>query len=162
MKNFQGELEKVQNYFAELATRKKASFSILLAYIFGSRAKGNIGQMSDYDFAVLFSAAVPHEEKHRLAHELAMSLDGARVDVVVLNNAPIELKYNIILEGKLLYRKDNFSKVEFEANTLSEYFDYRPVLHKQREDLIKEGNDAARIQRSRKTLRQIERMFDRT
>jgi hypothetical protein len=50
-------------------------------------------------------------------------------DIVVLNAAPVELASAIIAQGKRLYERDVFTRVEFEADTMSRYGDYLPVLH---------------------------------
>ncbi len=61
-------------------------------------------------------------------HAISKLLGTERVDVVLLNRAPIELAYHIIANGMLLYQKDLYTRVEFEANVLGKYGDYLPTL----------------------------------
>lgn len=104
---------------------------VKLAYLFGSRATGKIGPLSDYDFAIYLDEK---DEKKRfdlqlkLAGDISIKLKSDNVDLVVLNDvdAP-ELKYNIIKEGILLLEKEPF-KVLVEPKILNEYFDFHDLL----------------------------------
>jgi predicted nucleotidyltransferase len=83
---------------------------VCLVYLFGSQIEGNIGPLSDYDLAVLVDRAIDGRRvQARLAHELACALQTARVDVVFLNHASIELAFAINAQGKVLYEADAFS-----------------------------------------------------
>ena len=147
-----GFVEKLKKFF-----EKKSIFQ--LVYLFGSRSINRQGESSDYDFAVLPVKTLSMEERFSLIHELTIHL-GATVDLILLDEAPIELKYNIISTGKILYKKDDFYKVEFEAKTLSQYFDYLPVLHYFKKELLKGGKNDAGIQRNRKSFRKTEELFE--
>jgi len=87
-------LSQLENIFAEY-------HAIKLVYLFGSRAGGKVGPLSDYDFAFYFDQ--PNKKKR------------------------FDLKYNIIKEGRLLYEKEPF-KVMIEPKILNEYFDFRDSL----------------------------------
>ncbi|AOQ22675.1 hypothetical protein MTAT_26790 [Moorella thermoacetica] len=137
-------LNRVQHFFA---TR-----NIELAYLFGSRARGKAGPLSDYDFAILDPNMGRDDGYYRLILDLSALMGGASVDVVMLKFAPVELQYRVIKEGFLLYQKDVYTRVEFEGNVLSRYFDFLPVLRQQREDVLKEGKSEKRIQRYREAL----------
>ena len=79
------------------------------AYIFGSYARGKTGPMSDYDFGVLFqqelSANKLFDLKIRLLSELTTILNSNMVDLVVLNEAPVNIAMAVI-NGCLLYEKN--------------------------------------------------------
>jgi len=110
-----------------------------LAYLFGSRASGDTTPESDYDFGVLVEEGSDAACRHEMAHELGQVVGHSGVDVVVLNKAPIELAFNVIATGRLLYERDMVTCVEFEAKTMSRYGDYLPVLRQQREDIMREA-----------------------
>ena len=122
-----------------------------LAYLFGSRARGKVSFLSDYDFAILAPDG-GFEEHYRFFHDLSTIMNSSRVDVVMLKDAPVELRYRAIKEGILLYQKNRYIKVEFEGDTLSRYFDFLPVLRAQRKEILKEGKSGKRIQRYREAL----------
>lgn len=133
----------------------------LLSYLFGSRALGKAGFLSDYDIAVLCAPSSGPELMYQIAHELAGTLRTDKIDVINLSAAPLELQYRIIKEGVLLHEKDRYIRVEFEANVLSRYFDFLPVLRKQREDILGESKHERRIQRHREALGKTLRMLDK-
>jgi predicted nucleotidyltransferase len=124
-----------------------------MAYLFGSQVDGVTGPDSDYDFGVLVEGS--HDAlalSAHLTHALAVALETDRVDVVILNTAPIELAYAVIAQGLLLYERDLATRVEYEAGVLTRYGDYLPVLRAQRRDVLQGDNHAARIQRYRAAL----------
>jgi len=132
---------------------------IILAYLFGSQARKATGVLSDYDIAFLTNGPVSTDERYRWVHELSQFLEGRPVDLVILNTAPIELRYHIIAEGKRVYERDIVARVEFEANTLSFYGDMLPILRQQREAILSGRNRTYGIQRYRKALRQTIRVL---
>ena len=131
---------------------------VKLAYLFGSRVSGHVGASSDYDVGVLLDPdADALAATARIAHELALTLHTDRIDVVALNRAPIELAHAIIAQGQVFYQRDNVTRVEYEAQVMSRYGDYLPVLRAQRNDLLQENDYAPRIQRYRTAFRRTER-----
>jgi len=139
--------------------------NILLAYIFGSQVIGKIGPLSDYDFAVFLSQKPSFQFKYKLKNKLVNILNTEQVDLVILNDAPVELKYKVIATGKIIFQKNSLVRTEFEANTLSQYFDYLPVLRAQKKDILKVKSKgekyANRIQRYRAALRKTEEMLNK-
>jgi len=150
-------IQKLHSFFAGIKTES----CIDLAYVFGSRASGGEGPISDCDIAVLYSEFDSPSLKYELAHQLTAMLKTLKVDLVVLNDAPIELRYAIIASGIVVYEVDLTTRVEYEALTLSLYGDYLPVLRKQREDILKEDDNEAGIQRYRKALGETQRLLEK-
>jgi predicted nucleotidyltransferase len=151
--------EIIKNLHSFFCANKTTS-RIDLAYIFGSRAAGEEGPMSDFDIAVLFSGTHPSPMRYELSHELKNVLKTDRVDLVVLNKAPIELRYAVIASGIVVYEASVEARVEYEALTLSLYGDFLPVLRNQREDILKEGNNETGIQRYRTALGKTQRLLE--
>ena len=104
-----------------------------LVYLFGSRVRGDVGPLSDYDFAVYLENADKKrmfEIKFSLQAKLSRSLKTDNVDVVLLNIAGSpESKYNIIKEGKIIFEKKE-SRITVEPKILNEYFDFHAILSK--------------------------------
>jgi uncharacterized protein len=120
---------------------------IVLVYLFGSQAEGITGPASDIDLAILLDQPLDTPAAQaRLHHELGLLGLTSKVDVVWLRQAPIELAFAVIQGGILLFDRELASRVEFEAQVMSRYGDYLPVLRAQRADLLRGGNHAARIQ----------------
>lgn len=105
-----------------------------LVYLFGSRMKGDIGSLSDYDFAVYFNDKTSNQEmfdlKFSIEDKLSREFKTNKVDVVVLNltESP-ELKYNIIKEGRIIYEVEPYRLV-VEPKILNSYFDFIYSLRK--------------------------------
>lgn len=101
---------------------------IKLVYLFGSRARGDVGEMSDYDFAIYLEG----DPKLRLEIETKVSkaLDSDKIDILILNRCEKpELKYSVIKEGQLILEKEPY-KVQFEPRVMNEYFDFRTTLRR--------------------------------
>ena len=131
---------------------------ISLVYLFGSQVTGGIGPLSDIDLGVLIEhEAVSMELQARLAHEYARALGTERIDVVLLNKAPVELAFSVIALGTLIYKRSQAEKVEYEATVMSMYYDYLPILRKQREDILRGDRNGKRVQRYREALGRTER-----
>jgi predicted nucleotidyltransferase len=131
---------------------------IQLVYLFGSQITGNIGPVSDYDFGVLLDSKVAWPQvRAELGRRLAQALDTGRIDLVLLNRAPIELAFAVIAQGELLFERDVATRVEYEARIMSLYGDYLPILREQRRDILEDTGYDTRIQRYRAALRRTER-----
>jgi len=80
---------------------------VVLAYLFGSYAKGTARASSDVDIAVLLPYDTPRSKffdvRLALTNELMDLLHKNEVDVVVLNEATPLLAHEIVKDGKALY-----------------------------------------------------------
>jgi predicted nucleotidyltransferase len=145
-------LAELQAYFA-------AQEDVVLAYLFGSRARDRAAPESDYDIAVLSQPAAPPTRRYQLASELSALLHGAQVDLIVLNRAPVELAYTVIAEGHRLFERDIASRVEFEAGVLSRYGDFVHTLREQRTELLRGGRYEAGVRRNRAAFGKTQRVL---
>lgn len=128
-------------------TSKKVNASFLryekvvVAYLFGSRARGDFTEGSDMDFAILLSGSFkdPYDFV-RLIGELATALkvEDEKINLVVLNDADLELAYKVISEGSVVFERDVEKRVDFEVRVLKSYMDFKPVLDQMRTSLIRE------------------------
>ncbi|HSV84941.1 MAG TPA: nucleotidyltransferase domain-containing protein, partial [Levilinea sp.] len=134
---------------------------IELVYLFGSQVHGNIGPLSDYDIGIVENAPHPLSTHARFQHRLAQLLDTDKIDVVLLDQAPIELAYHVIARGRLLYKIDQFTHVEFEARILGLYGDYLPVLQMFRKEIQQGDPDGKRVQRYREALGRTQRTLSK-
>lgn len=67
-------------------------------------------------------------DRELLADRLARLLEVPEVDLIVLDEASLELRGRVVQEGRLLYSADESRRVAFEVRTQSEYLDFLPVL----------------------------------
>jgi len=114
---------------------------VTVAYLFGSRARDDFNVESDIDIAVLLSQSLsgPYDFV-RLVGESAdeLEVEDEKVNLVILNDASLELAYKVISEGKVIFERDFERRVEFEVHVLESYMDFKPVLDLMRRSLIEE------------------------
>ncbi|MFN8475079.1 MAG: nucleotidyltransferase domain-containing protein [Anaerolineae bacterium] len=107
---------------------------VLVAYLFGSQARGQAGPLSDVDFAVLFDKALPEDRyldtQLQLMDELGRAVEHDEVDIVVLNQAPLALAYRVLRDGILVFCSDEDARVQFTARTVIMYLDFKPVIER--------------------------------
>ncbi len=102
---------------------------VLAAWLFGSRAEGAGTRISDLDVAFLLDAAPGSdlfERRLSLRADLAQRLRTDALAVVVLNDAPVGLRFSILRRGRLLFCRDELARVRFEADARSRWFDMEP------------------------------------
>ena len=106
------------------AYMKRKGF-VSAAYIFGSHADGKAGPLSDIDIAVLFkndmSKRDMDEKKTILASEIPSIICTDDFDLIVMNHAPLLMKFNIIRSGRVL--KTSRERVPMEFRTISDFLD---------------------------------------
>lgn len=106
---------------------------IASAYLFGSRASGKSGSMSDVDIAILLKSNAPtgrellHEEDY-LSYRIAKALGVKEVDLIDLNNQGLTFVHNVLRTGKLIYDADPHFRIRFITRIISEYCDFEPTL----------------------------------
>ena len=106
---------------------------IKLVYLFGSKATGKTGPLSDYDFAVYLDEKTAIERfniRCELIGKISMALKTNAIDLCILNDLESpELKFNIIKDGRVIFEKEPF-RVLLEPKILNEYFDFKIMLQK--------------------------------
>lgn len=107
--------------------------AVKLVYLFGSRASGKVGPLSDYDFAVYLDEKDPQKRfdlRLDLLAKITTKLKTDDVDLCVLNDLYSPgFKYHIVKDGKVIYEKEPF-KLFVEPKILNDFFDFRQSLIK--------------------------------
>ena len=126
------------------------SSDVVLAYLFGSEAKGATNRESDIDIAVLLSDRVPQAEYGQRLVDLNTELIGIfqrdAIDVALLNSAPPLLAFQVVRHGVVIYDPDQ-RYVSFYINTFNRYTDTQPLRDLQWQYYLK--RQGARSQNSR-------------
>lgn len=107
---------------------------VALAYVYGSVAEGHETDRSDLDVAVLLETDPESLDRAidlnaRLAE--ALDLPGERVDVTILNDAPLRLLHQVVSKGEPALVREESRRVAFEADVMDRYFDFKPMLERQ-------------------------------
>ncbi len=106
---------------------------VLFAYLHGSFLEREDPQ--DIDVAVYLFPTIfdrfhqDGEVSLSFAIPLEMELEkhlARKVDLQVLNRAPLGFRYRVITEGKLIMERESNARCEFEYISRVEYYDFRP------------------------------------
>ena len=106
---------------------------VVFAYLHGSVL--SVDNPRDIDIGVYLYAdeferlSRTGETSLSFAIPLEMELEkvlGHKVDVQVLNRAPLSFRYRVITDGFLIVDKDSNLRSDFEYLSRVEYFDFRP------------------------------------
>ena len=114
---------------------------VKLVYLIGSYARDTAREDSDVDVAVLFMDNVSssdiltqYSELIALFEEILEISDNI-INIIDLQNIDIIFKMNVLLDGILLYKKDNISRADFQEATIREYLDFKPFVDVQKKYL---------------------------
>lgn len=125
--------EQLRDYFA-------GQPAVLLAYLFGSHARGQANPLSDLDIGVLHEQSLDRKASFDLRLSLIGDLMGIfhenDVDVVILNEAPLPLAYRVLRDGLLLYARDEQTRILYQADTVSRYLDFKPFVDYQNRAIL--------------------------
>ena len=117
-------------------------YGVVLAYLFGSQATGQVWLLSDVDIAVLFDNGANGANLSRLNAELIKALKSNDVDLVDLGKATPLLKYMVAREGQLLFCTDEDVRTRFVIDAIRAYEDTKPLRsegYKSLKERVKRG-----------------------
>lgn len=122
-------------HFSEKACRFIGGLGVEAVYLFGSRAMGRAGPLSDYDYGILHQER-GHQRGDTLYDHLydllgkisPRSLENDVIDIVFLRDAGLELRFHVVRYGEILFDGHPRKRLQFESETTILYCDYRPLL----------------------------------
>ena len=89
----------------------------------------SFGNLVDVDIAILLMEQIKADQflDYRLYFfsELARRLDSDSIDVVILNQASLLLKSQVIRYGQILFSRDEKSRISFETRAVMDYLDFK-------------------------------------
>ena len=101
-------------------------------YLFGSFARGAEDALSDLDLAILFDPKTPPVDLGQLTLDYLVQINRLlvtdEVSFLVLNTAPLTLRYEVVHTGKVLVDNDPAVRLSFELYTEDLYMDFKPLL----------------------------------
>src|SRR5207244_11767220 len=117
--------------------RKKHKFnqmfsqnSVNAAYLEGSLSIcTSFGHLTDVDIAILLMDQIKSDQfldyQLYFFSELAKRLESESIDVVILNQASLLLKLQVIKYGQILFSRDDKQRVLFETKAVMDYLDFK-------------------------------------
>lgn len=100
------------------------------AYLAGSLSnRTSFGHLSDVDIAILLMDQIKSDQfldyQLYFFSELAKRLESESIDVVILNQASMLLKLQVIKYGQILFTRDEKQRVSFETKAVMDYLDFK-------------------------------------
>jgi len=100
------------------------------AYLAGSlSSRASFGQLNDVDVAILLMDQIKSDQflDYQLffLSELANRLESDSIDVVILNQASLLLKLQVIKYGQILFSRDEKRRISFETRAVMDYLDFK-------------------------------------
>ncbi|GHO84600.1 type VII toxin-antitoxin system HepT family RNase toxin [Dictyobacter formicarum] len=102
------------------------------AYLAGSLSnRATFGQLSDVDIAVLLMDQIKADQfldyQLYFLSELTKRLESDTIDVVILNQASLLLKLQVIRYGQILFSRNEKQRVTFETRAVMDYLDFKKL-----------------------------------
>lgn len=100
------------------------------AYLAGSLTnRSSFGHLSDVDIAILMMDQIKSDQfldyQLYFFSELAKRLESDTIDVVILNQASLLIKLQVIKYGQILFSRDDKQRVLFETKAVMDYLDFK-------------------------------------
>lgn len=100
------------------------------AYLAGSLSnRTSFGHLSDVDIAILLMDQIKTDQfldyQLYFFSELAKRLESDNLDVVILNQASLLLKLQVIKYGQILFSRDEKQRISFETKAVMDYLDFK-------------------------------------
>ena len=119
---------------------------IVLTYLYGSLAKGTTNPRSDMDIAILLNEnisddAYPYGYRAEILSDLMKVFQTNRIDLVILNEAPPFLRFQVIRYGVLIFSRSEAKRIDFQVKTFATYNDVKRLLDVQHQYLTQRLRD---------------------
>jgi len=100
------------------------------AYLTGSLStRASFGHLTDIDVAVLLMDQIKADQfldyQLYFISELAKRLDSDTIDIVILNQASLLLKLQVIKYGQILFSRNEKQRISFETKAVMDYLDFK-------------------------------------
>lgn len=123
VKKMHKDIEEVKKVLRKHIDGIVEEYNVKLIYIFGSYAKGTNRENSDLDIAIYMEKEIDSFDRLKILDTLIDILQREDIDLVILNKVDIELQFQVIKYGKVIYMKDLLTKVLYESKVMSIYMD---------------------------------------
>lgn len=138
------QFEDIKNAFTEIFSSKG---EIIAAYIYGSFLRKNIfedidiGILINDDFKpdVLYEVDLAGKLEKKLKNDLIVFKP---IDLRILNDMSLRFLFSLLKKSKILFSRDDFTRIEFESKVVKEYLDIKP--HQDLYDKMRELKYASR------------------
>jgi predicted nucleotidyltransferase len=120
-------------YLNKTQIEKLQKLHVNLVYLFGSYAEGKEHDFSDLDIGIVFFYNVLHSNLSNTYNELYYIftdvLPNKSIDIVFIQRAGLELCFDVISHGKIIYESSTTARLDFEEKIMIMYADFKPILN---------------------------------
>ncbi len=133
----------ISNYQTALERYFASRTEVVLAYLYGSQARGQANLLSDVDIAVLLDGYPDPDHcfnaRLEIIGDLVSLLHTDAVDVAILNQTPPALNYRVLRDGIALFCRNRDQMIAFRVRTINEYLDFKPILERHERAIIEKA-----------------------
>jgi len=109
----------------KIITLAENNAEVEVIWLYGSRARNNANEDSDYDLAVAFRTYIKDPVARRLRPEL-IALEWNKqlslpLSIVDINQASLPLAYTVIQDNNLIYSQNNYRRMTEEQKIMSKW-----------------------------------------
>ena len=97
--------------------------NIRLLVLFGSAARGGDRPRSDVDVGIILEEPASRAEVETMFGRAA----GRPIDIVYLNDAPPQLRFEIARDGRVLIERVPYAWADFRARAMIDWWDWAPT-----------------------------------
>jgi len=119
--------KQIRKQFDSIPTKIYKQYDIKLVYLFGSFVTERFDDRADVDVALLFKNGLKSTQLFQRAAlfqtKVLKNID-AKLDISILNLATPLLKYEVIVNGDILFVDDFKDRTAFEIKVYKDYEDY--------------------------------------
>lgn len=116
-------------HLEKLALALSEDPGIVLAFLFGSRSRGEANALSDTDIALLLDPHMPQDKyldyRANYFSIARRALHEEKIDIVILNTATPLLAHEAI-KGELLFERSPEARVKYIVDVQRKYLDLKP------------------------------------
>lgn len=121
--------EDVQDKVPEIVEAVEADPDVNALFAFGSLATGTLMPLSDLDFGILLNNRLDKNQRFDKHIQLiGVFTDTFRtddIDLIILNDAPKRMAFQILKTGKMLACKNTAALTSFRERLVKEYLDFK-------------------------------------
>lgn len=130
------EIQELKEKVKKIAEKEK---NITAVFLFGSSVEGFSNEKSDLDFGIVIGDG---KVKVDLQEQLGLGVVFSdvlkkKVDVVLLNNAPLSFTYGVFSKGVSLFERNRIQTSGFIEYIMDMYLDFLPRIKKYEEEFDK-------------------------
>ena len=121
--------------FSEHIIKELVTLEVEIIYLFGSLASKTANLKSDVDLGIVFKnrsllkdSLFLYKKLYRIFSRISSISADTELDIILMQQSPIFLQFEIINTGKILYERSSRFRANYEEYVIQQYIDIKPML----------------------------------